>query len=485
MTFRPDTPLGGPGLRRFSDSIADMFRRILPFPLKLFRVATADQPTAADYEGAIDYDSTVSRPAYSDGSSWTSLMPYTAGEALTRVSDTNVTLTLGGTPATALLKATSITVGWSGQLAASRGGTGVSSLGDITRVDDTNVTLTLGGTPTGAVITSTSFTLGWTGTLAASRGGTGVGSLGDITKVDDTNVTLTLGGTPVGAVITSTSFTLGWSGTLAVSRGGTGAATAEDARTNLGLGTAAVKDTGTSGDAVPLLDGANTWGADQTFSSNLFTFGPASGGAPVIVAQGDSAVFRCTDTGATGTSIGTIGYSFRGSNGVTVASILRVSGSANLVYENSSNHVFTVGGTTGLTVSATAVSPASATTASAANVFQSGTGTALLRSTSSERYKQNIAPLPEGQADKVLDLESIVYRSRAAADDPQRTFWGFTAEQAHTVLPALVTYDAQGAPDGFQYERVIVGLVSVVKRERAARLALEARVRNLEIGRPR
>ena len=44
--------------------------------------------------------------------------------ALTRISDTNVTLTLGGTPTTAMLKATSITVGWSGTLAASRGGFG-------------------------------------------------------------------------------------------------------------------------------------------------------------------------------------------------------------------------------------------------------------------------------------------------------------------------------------------------------------------------
>ena len=47
--------------------------------------------------------------------------------ALTRVDDTNVTLTLGGTPASALLQAVSITVGWSGQLAVSRGGTGSNS----------------------------------------------------------------------------------------------------------------------------------------------------------------------------------------------------------------------------------------------------------------------------------------------------------------------------------------------------------------------
>lgn len=97
--------------------------------------------------------------------------------ALTKTNDTNVTLTLGGTPTTALLQATSLTLGWTGTLAASRGGTGVGSLGNITKTDDTNVTLTLGGTPTGAVVTSTSFTLGWTGTLSVARGGSGAGTL--------------------------------------------------------------------------------------------------------------------------------------------------------------------------------------------------------------------------------------------------------------------------------------------------------------------
>ena len=46
------------------------------------------------------------------------------GAALTKTDDTNVTLTLGGTPATALLRAASITVGWTGTLSIARGGTG-------------------------------------------------------------------------------------------------------------------------------------------------------------------------------------------------------------------------------------------------------------------------------------------------------------------------------------------------------------------------
>lgn len=50
------------------------------------------------------------------------------GSALTKTDDTNVTLTLGGTPTTALLNAASLTLGWTGTLAASRGGTGASSL---------------------------------------------------------------------------------------------------------------------------------------------------------------------------------------------------------------------------------------------------------------------------------------------------------------------------------------------------------------------
>lgn len=39
----------------------------------------------------------------------------------------------------------------------------------LTKVDDTNVTLTLGGTPASALLQSVSLTLGWTGTLADSR----------------------------------------------------------------------------------------------------------------------------------------------------------------------------------------------------------------------------------------------------------------------------------------------------------------------------
>lgn len=51
-----------------------------------------------------------------------------APAALTKTDDTNVTLTLGGSHATSLINAASLTLGWTGTLAGSRGGTGYSSV---------------------------------------------------------------------------------------------------------------------------------------------------------------------------------------------------------------------------------------------------------------------------------------------------------------------------------------------------------------------
>lgn len=255
---------------------------------------------------------------------WQSV-PGLSPAALTKSDDTNVTLTLGGTPTSALLQATSLTLGWTGTLSGTRGGTGINNGSNtatfggninfassfttsgsfavtqtytnvtnvtfptsgtlattsqiptgaaLTKVDDTNVTLTLGGSPTTALINASSLTLGWTGTLGGSRGGTGVnngsntvtyagnlnfagsfttvgafavtqtytgitnvtfptsGTLATtsslptgapLTKTDDTNVTLTLGGSPPIALLNAASLTLGWTGQLILSRGGTNA----------------------------------------------------------------------------------------------------------------------------------------------------------------------------------------------------------------------------------------------------------------------
>lgn len=141
---------------------------------------------------------------------------WVSGAALTKVDDTNVTLTLGGTPSTSLLAATSLTLGWTGQLGLSRGGT--------------NASLTASA---GSVIYSTASALavntaGSSGDWLKS-GGTGAPvwtAPAALTKTDDTNVTLTLGGSASTALLNAASITAGWTGQLAVSRGGTGVSTA-------------------------------------------------------------------------------------------------------------------------------------------------------------------------------------------------------------------------------------------------------------------
>jgi hypothetical protein len=114
-------------------------------------------------------------------------------EALTKTDDTNVTLTLGGDPANALLAAVSLTLAWAGQLAVGRGGTGQSSftdgqllIGNSTGNTLTKATLTQGP---GISITNAagSITIGTAGGIsgtAALAKLTTLGTDGSLTFVD-------------------------------------------------------------------------------------------------------------------------------------------------------------------------------------------------------------------------------------------------------------------------------------------------------------
>ncbi|WP_320728945.1 phage tail fiber protein [Enterobacter kobei] len=70
------------------------------------------------------------------------------------------------------------------------------------------------------------------------------------------SITVTINGAAVSIPGIGKLLQKGTNGTLAVNQGGTGATTKEDARTNLGLGTAATKDTGVASGQV-LLSGSN------------------------------------------------------------------------------------------------------------------------------------------------------------------------------------------------------------------------------------
>lgn len=124
--------------------------------------------------------------------------------------------------------------------------------------------------------------------------------------------------------------------------------------------------------------------------------------------------------------------------------------------------------------------PAISTTASAANAFlDSALGNNLLRSTSSRRYKQDIRPLSLAQASEVLKLQPITYRSKAAADDPTKLWFGLVAEDVAAVEPRLVAYDAQGRPDGVQYDRVGVLTLRLVQEQQRQIQALRIAILGL------
>lgn len=112
----------------------------------------------------------------------------TGGAALTKTDDTNVTLTLGGAPTTALLQATSLTLGWTGTLAASRGGTGISSLGT-------------------GVATALGVNIGSAGAFVTFNGALGTPSSGTVTNLTGTasiNINGTVGATTPTTIASTT-----------------------------------------------------------------------------------------------------------------------------------------------------------------------------------------------------------------------------------------------------------------------------------------
>jgi hypothetical protein len=114
--------------------------------------------------------------------------------------------------------------------------------------------------------------------------------------------------------------------------------------------------------------------------------------------------------------------------------------------------------------------PGIGTTASAPNaVLNNGSSPAneLLRSTSSVRYKTDIADLDADWSRILRGLRPITYRSKAPADNPALRWLGLIAEEVSEVDPRLVHYtrdpDGNEVPDAVQYERLTVLLLKAVQ----------------------
>lgn len=250
------------------------------------------------------------------------------------------------------------------------------------------------------------------------------------------------------------------------------------------LGTAAYKNTGTSGDAVPLLNAANTWSGAQSYSTAISALNGASSGAA---------------TAATSAML----FGFSGAASYRHAVVSRhnagaATGNALDVYLHSGGAIGDLPTLKVLAIQTDGILPVSGTTASAANVHQASSGSVLLRSTSSQRYKTNVETLTDARADALLQLRPVTYNSTASADEASWKYIGFIAEEVAAIEPRLVhwvpipkdytlTVDpawptlsdgTQLVPDAVQYDRLPVFMLSVLKRARA--LVINERQKNAE-----
>jgi hypothetical protein len=206
--------------------------------------------------------------------------------------------------------------------------------------------------------------------------------------------------------------------------------------------------------------------ATNTFTATSNIFGAGSGMVYIDINGGSVAAHRYYSAGVSKWAVGYAAASGSGNNFQWYSY-----GSATTAMElDAANNNLTVNGT---------IKPVGATTtASAANAFMdAGNGNALIRSTSSRRYKTDIEPLNPAYAERVLQLEPIWYRSTSEADRTDWSWFGLIAEDVAAIEPRLVHWMQDGdssIPDGVQYERLSVLLLAVVKQMRAELDALKA-----------
>lgn len=232
--------------------------------------------------------------------------------ALSKTNDTNVTLTLGGSPTTALVNAASLTLGWTGQLGISRGGTNTSTAPSAY------------------------------GVVYGNSGGTAYTSLANGTTGQI--LTATTSGAPSWAApaytgtVTSVSFT---GGIISVATAST---------------TPALTIAGTSG-GIPYFASGTTWASSAALTQYGVVYGGGAGATPVATAAGTTGQILTATTGAAPT------WAAPATNGtVTTVSVVSANGFAGTVATATTTPTIT------LTTSITGVLKGNGTAISAAVV---------------------------------------------------------------------------------------------------------------------
>ena len=380
-----------------------------------------------------------------------------SGQALTRTNDTNVTLTLGGTPSTALLAAASLTLGWTGQLGLSRGGTNASTAqgainnlagavtsGQYLRGNGTNVTMsaiqaadvpTLNQNTTGSAATlTTARTIAISGDLSytspAFNGSTNVIAAGTLATVNSN----------VGS-FTNATVTVNAKGLVTAASSGTAPVTTV-------TGTSPVVSSGGTTPAISLASGyGDTQNPYASKTQKTFLAAPnAANGLPtfrtIVATDVPTLNQNTTGSAATLTTTRTLwGQNFNGSQNVSgnLTNVGDISGTAGItIYTGSSNQDITLstsgtgevniakvdidggsinGTTIGLTVPASAVFTGVSVTGNVTidgSLFVSGSATQV--NTTDLIVQDPIIFLAEGNLNDSVDI-------------------GFTAAYNHSLTP--------------------------------------------------
>lgn len=400
--------------------------------------------------------------------------------ALTKTDDTNVTLTLGGTPTTALLQATSITAGWTGRLALSRFVQGAAN------------TVLANGTSGTADFTAFAMpSCSTAGSALIWTSNTGFGCNTSITAAAVPASGLT--GTTLAAGVTASSLTsVGTLTALSVSN--------NISATASGVSFNAINSNSTqfSGPTFKFYNSAGTMGNQ---AGAAFFSGISDAGATV----GYFALFQINSAGAyvqdmmqynynsstwtfytAGASRWTIGSTGILTGSATTASTSKITGSivnsggfgnAGAIFTDTLNVI---------TMAATAqTNMVCYNTTSGLLTYQTyATGCAV----SSRAYKLDINVLRrEAMLETVLRFEPVSYHYRpdSGMDDGQR-HTGFLAEQIAEVDPQFVSF-REGRPNAVKYNElspVIVGAIQALKADndnlRAANDNLVDRIEHLE-----
>ncbi len=189
--------------------------------------------------------------------------------------------------------------------------------------------------------------------------------------------------------------------------------------------------------------------------------------------------------------------------GTVIGSIFSRSSDAQFTVSSYSGDLaFRAGGSERVNIQAsdgmlTALPVYSLTTSGSANVNVQSSG-ALLRSTSSEKYKQNIEDMELSYAQAILNLRPVYYKSKCKLDNADDSHWGFIAEEVEKIDPRLVlyktlnvTYNDEGTPveevletpepEGVQYDRLTPAIVKLLQEQQKLLKLLRLELKHLRL----